>query len=290
MKRKTIVLLPLLLILAGCQREKNSGEPSLTNPPSAETSEILKPSASEELPSLTEAPTYRFSQEVDALLEESLGEFIAELPVCTGTSYSGKNEYISKYDLTATALYCYSDYDPNDLVKTYKAVLKRNDFTLQKVSEGESPWAIKRVSPNQILCVIFDSFSSTQGKGLRMTVYIRKDKQTTFPNNQVKAFVGEEIPVAPASYYTAQVQSNRGIKALIIACYDPKSSILKDYSKLLTDNGYTYTSSQQYAEKGNVGISLAYRKKEESIESGFDGDRDIFLIAVYKLTDLTAGN
>lgn len=95
MKRKTIVLLPLLLILAGCQRGKNSGEPSLTNPPSSGTSEILKPSASEELPSLTEAPTYRFSQEVDALLEESLGEFIAELPVCTGTSYSGKNEYIS---------------------------------------------------------------------------------------------------------------------------------------------------------------------------------------------------
>ena len=88
MKRKTIVLLPLLLILAGCQRGKNSGEPSLTNPPSSGTSEILKPSASEELPSLTEAPTYRFSQEVDALLEESLGEFIAELPVCTGTSYS----------------------------------------------------------------------------------------------------------------------------------------------------------------------------------------------------------
>lgn len=262
MKRKTFVLLPLLLILAGCQREKNSGEPSLTNPPSGETSEILKPSASEELPSLTEAPTYRFSQEVDALLEESLGEFIAELPVCTGTSYSGKNEYISKYDLTATALYCYSDYNPNDLVKTYKAVLKRNDFTLQKVSEGESPWAIKRVSPNQILCVIFDSFSSTQGKGLRRTVYIRKDKQTTFPNDQVKAFVGEEIPVAPASYYTAQVQSNRGLKALIIACYDPKSSILEDYSKLLTDNGYIYTSSQQYAEKGNVGVSLAYRTKE----------------------------
>lgn len=186
MKRKTFVLLPLLLILAGCQRE-----PSLTNPPSAETSEILKPSASEELPSMTEAPTYRFNKEVDALLEESLGEFIAELPVCAGTSYSGKNEYISKYDLTATALYCFSDYDPNDLVKTYKAVLKRNDFTLQKVSEGESPWAIKRVSPNQILCVIFDSFSSTQGKGLRRTVYIRKDKQTTFPNDQVKAFVGE---------------------------------------------------------------------------------------------------
>lgn len=130
MKGKTFVLLPLLLILAGCQRE-----PSLTNPPSAETSEILKPSVSEELPSMTEAPTYRFSKEVDALLEESLGEFIAELPVCAGTSYSGKNEYISKYDLTATALYCFSDYDPNDLVKTYKAVLKRNDFTLQKVSE-----------------------------------------------------------------------------------------------------------------------------------------------------------
>ena len=45
MKRKTIVLLPLLLILAGCQRGKNSGEPSLTNPPSSGTSEILKPSA-----------------------------------------------------------------------------------------------------------------------------------------------------------------------------------------------------------------------------------------------------
>lgn len=51
MKGKTFVLLPLLLILAGCQRE-----PSLTNPPSAETSEILKPSVSEELPSMTEAP------------------------------------------------------------------------------------------------------------------------------------------------------------------------------------------------------------------------------------------
>lgn len=211
MKRMTFFLLPLLLILAGCQREKNSGEPSLTNPSSVETSEILNHLLQKNY-LLTEAPTYRFSQEVDALLEESLGEFIAELPVCTGTSYSGKNEYISKYDLTATALYCYSDYDPNDLVKTYKAVLKRNDFTLQKVSEGESPWAIKRVSPNQILCVIFDSFSSTQGKGLRMTVYIRKDKQTTFPNNQVKAFVGEEIPVAPASYYTAQVQSNRELR------------------------------------------------------------------------------
>lgn len=45
MKRMTFFLLPLLLILAGCQREKNSGEPSLTNPSSAETSEILKPSA-----------------------------------------------------------------------------------------------------------------------------------------------------------------------------------------------------------------------------------------------------
>ncbi len=292
MKRKAFVLLPLLLILAGCQIGKTSEEPtpSLTNSSSIETSESLKESSSEELPSLTEAPTYRFSKEIDALLEESLGEFITELPVCTGTSYTGKNEHIAKYDITATAIYCFSDYDPNDLVKTYKAVLKRNDFTLQKVSKGESPWAIKRVSPNQILCVIFDSFTSIQGKGLRRTVYIRKDKQTDFPNDKVKAFVGEEIPVAPASYYTAQTQSNRGITALIIACYDPKPTILNDYAKLLTDNGYTYQSAQQYGEKGNVGVSLAYRTKEESVESGFNGDRDIFLIAVYKLTDLTAEN
>ena len=281
----------LFLLSTGCQAMKNSGSEVSVKSSSA----TAEPSISSSYPNSqsVEEKDYQFNRAIDALLTESVGDYRTLIPVCPAESYQGSNVERDNYGITATAIYCFSSTDGESLSKAYKASLNRRGFSFSaSSSENTTQGAYRRVSPNQILFVLFDPFALSEGSGLRIVAYLYQDKRTSFPEQEIKNFIGSDIPAAEADYYTAERQTSYGIDRLYIACYRPKEGILDSYSALLKQNGYTVTDNYgtRYADKGNIGLTYLYRTQEESVERGFEGDRDVFLIAVYDISSTTSGN
>lgn len=272
------------LSLVGCRQnlasENSSSCNSVVPPLNLESTSV------QENPSISSrvVETILWDENVDSLLQVSLGKFINRLPVLTADEYIANNTHNDKYDLEITTIYCFSS-DAATLAKVYKSALSMDHFPVEKDSETGYFSGFKRVAIDSLLCLSYGSFKQEDKQGVVLSTWIQHDKEKEFPQDDVYDFIYDEVPVPQARYYSHAIRQTAYTTMLEIDCYDIDRSAYHQYATTLEEEGYDI---QDYGDAYSAidptkyfGIQFSYYSAEESIEVGFEGDMSVMVMLIY---------
>lgn len=214
-----------------------------------------------------------WNKEVDEQLKDVLGDHYTKLVKFDADKY--KSEKKSQQGLSYVDLKCYGKNE-HQMEESYALALKLNGFKITRNEANSLYEANLRVSEYQILIANIKGISYGGEEYLNIITYIVQDKLLSWPEEQVKSVLNEDIPHAIAPYYQYQIQEIGTIKYIAISCFGIDSHYLNDYGKILNDANYVSSS------KG-TSYSAVNEKKKIEIDYYFDIDNNYFYLQTYKI-------
>ena len=240
------VMSGLVLFLSSC------GENTLNVSSFSEETSIEETTQSSSL-----SPTEKilWNDEVDALLGVSLGNYSSYLPVLYADYYEGDNALNERYGITYTSIICLGE-GMEDGAKNYSRALSLLSFDVSYNDEYKSYGAIKRVAFDSLMQVTFFSSINKDNRNYTgIACWIYHDKVTKFPSEEVNAFLGEDIPVIEAPFYSFSKTEYLGTAIFCLYCYGLESSSYDDYKSMLAEDSWTIE------EESGVGVATSSSKK-----------------------------
>lgn len=237
MRGKSLLFIPLILgLISGC----NNTEP-ITKPPIDDDKEDVE---------IINGVFYE-GEEVDLVIKEALGEYETYLPrLDTYNDISCSYDIDVETDIKYTEiLYLVDDYEES--LKNYSLNLKFNDFIIQNGAtypNAQQKFATKSVSEDTSLFIEVVGFIDQEDLLDKLLVrsYLYIDKELSWPEEEVVAALGKNIPSIECQYYNYQfVEIDENNTGIIILCYGDES-LVDEYEKILKNNGYhfRYTSTE----------------------------------------------
>ncbi len=256
--RKTPFLLSLLLLASCSSGQAQESESKTVELPESEVS------------SVQEEKIY-WDKRTDALLQETIGEAIASLPVYDSPSYEAVNIDDEDTGLTYTAIYCLSDNVVGNEAKLYSLALIAQGFA--KAGDGESITLYKEATDTDYLVVTLYQGESGGNTSVVLYTYLSTFRYKEWPSEVIEGYLGFDVPSYPGDYYYLATSAG----ALQIQVEGATESSPSEYSSMLEFNDYKIQSTEY------SGYTVYYATPTDgshTITYAYDSDTSILLIQV----------
>jgi len=213
-----------------------------------------------------------WSKSADKDIRYAIGDYISELPVYKEGTIKESEKGTNSGTKYAT-VYTLSNYNSRIANTIYKTELVDNGFTIDTIESGIYR-GTKSVSLEYILVVTYTTYEDYNDNNISaVSTYLYKDKTETWPTDEVKSVLGEDIPHIKGSYYYASVGNYSGTNYVIVCVYGVGSSSEDEYYALLGQNGYVTrtnsTSCNAVKHSSRINLDFYYDDYECLVIQGY---------------------